>query len=108
MNDQLDNGACSDQFSTDNVAKRFRSAVGLASEDEMAAMLQVSHETLATWRTKRRGPPHIKLGKKVFYCIADFSKWVMQEVERQAYPRPPSRPRAFKPATADDKLHMNY
>jgi predicted DNA-binding transcriptional regulator AlpA len=72
-------------FSTETIAKQFRSAVGLASEQEMASMLQVSQETLATWRTKRKGPPSIKLGKRVFYCIAEFSKWVDLEVRLQAY-----------------------
>ena len=86
-----------DEYSTDNVAKKFRSAVGLASEDEMAAMLQISGETLATWRTKHKGPPFIKLGKKAFYCINSFSQWVAAEVDRQAAPRARARPRGFKP-----------
>ena len=72
---------------TDQVAAaQIRAHVGLANEDEMAAILQVSHETLATWRTKKRGPPSIKLGKKVFYLIPDFGKWVMEEVARQHNP----------------------
>ena len=101
------------EFSPDNVAKKIRSDVGLASEAEMAAILQVSEETLATWRTKRRGPPSIKLGKKVFYLIQDFGKWVMQEVERQAAPavRPPRR-RAYKaPVSIDEEqagVHIHY
>ena len=45
-----------EEFSTENVAKRFRSAVGLASEDEMAAMLQVSHETLGDMADKEKRP----------------------------------------------------
>jgi hypothetical protein len=80
-----------------SVAAQIRAHVGLANEDEMAATLQVSHETLATWRTKKRGPPSIKLGKKVFYLIPDFSKWVMEEVARQHAPLLAASPRRFTP-----------
>lgn len=66
------------------LARQLRNAIGIMSESEMAAILQVSHETLATWRTKRRGPPHVKIGKRAFYLMGDFSQWVMGEVERQA------------------------
>lgn len=80
--------------SPDLTASKIREVVGLASESEMAAILQVSEETLATWRTKRKGPPSIKLGKKVFYLVEQFGKWVMQEVERQTMPPIPRAPRA--------------
>jgi hypothetical protein len=79
MTDTHDTAPPADQVA----AAQIRNTVGLANEDEMAATLQVSHETLATWRTKKRGPPSIKLGKKVFYLIPDFGRWVMEEVERQ-------------------------
>jgi hypothetical protein len=67
-----------------NLAQQLRNAVGIMSESEMAAILQVSDETLATWRTKKKGPPHVKIGKRAFYLAGDFSKWVLEEVQRQA------------------------
>lgn len=66
------------------MAGQIRKAVGMANVMEMAAMLQVSKQTLATWRTKKRGPPYVKIGKKVFYLLSDFSTWVIEECERQA------------------------
>jgi hypothetical protein len=86
-----------------NLAQELRNVIGILSESEMAAILQVSHETLATWRTKRRGPPHVKIGKRAFYMRGDFSQWVMGEVERQAAINAPKqkqqRKRQHKPET---------
>jgi len=67
--------------------------VGLLSADEMSDVLKVSTQTLATWRCKKRGPPSIKLGKKVFYLLADFSQWMQDEVTRQREDVRASRPR---------------
>jgi hypothetical protein len=106
-----------DAYSTDNVATKFREAVGLASEDEMASILQISHETLATWRTRRKGPPFIKLGKKAFYCISSFSQWINHEVERQQALKLPRLRKRIQPAPAPTPLredekqaaqHVNY
>lgn len=66
-----------------DMAASIRAAVGIVNEEEMSATLQVSVETLTTWRTKRKGPPHIKIGKKVFYSISEFGAWVVQESARQ-------------------------
>ena len=60
-----------------------QTALGLMSTEEMSGVLQVSPQTLATWRCKKRGPPSIKLGKKVFYLIADFNRWTQSEAKRQ-------------------------
>jgi len=58
-------------------------SLGLMSTEEMSSVLQVSPQTLATWRCKRRGPPSIKLGKKVFYLIADFNRWTQEQARKQ-------------------------
>jgi predicted DNA-binding transcriptional regulator AlpA len=99
----------------DQTARQVRGTVGIVNEDEMAAILQISHETLATWRTRRRGPPSIKLGKKVFYAVADFGAWVQEELQRQRasccpqHSSPASR--RFKEVHVDDTqagLHVHY
>jgi len=68
-------------------------SLGLMSTEEMSGVLQVSPQTLATWRCKKKGPPSIKLGKKVFYLFTDFSAWTSQEAKKQqgwrAAPNPP-------------------
>jgi len=58
-------------------------SLGLMTSEEMSSVLQVSPQTLATWRCKRRGPPSIKLGKKVFYLISDFNRWTQDEATKQ-------------------------
>jgi len=58
-------------------------SLGLMTSEEMSGVLQVSPQTLATWRCKKRGPPSIKLGKKVFYLISDFNDWTRDEARRQ-------------------------
>lgn len=63
---------------------KLRAAIGMIDEDEMSTGLSVSRETLATWRTKKRGPPSVKIGKKVFYLLSSFTQWVTSEAEKQA------------------------
>jgi hypothetical protein len=58
-------------------------SLGLMSAEDVSGVLQVTHQTLATWRCKKRGPPSIKLGKKVFYLITDFNGWAQEEREKQ-------------------------
>jgi hypothetical protein len=61
----------------------------------MAEILQVSMQTLATWRCKKRGPPSFKLGKKVFYLTAEFTDWMMAQAHQQAEKATkPRKPRA--------------
>jgi len=69
----------------DTTDRKVRYAVGLITEEEMAKTLQLqSIETLATWRSQKRGPPFVKLGKKVFYTVTEFGAWVQEESKRQS------------------------
>lgn len=63
---------------------RFR--LGLLTEDELAAALGLKNaNTLATWRSAKYGPPHVKLGKSVFYLQADVDRWVnSQSIDRES------------------------
>ena len=56
-------------------------AEGIAPEDlvsdaEAAEMLRVLRATLATWRAKGKGPPYVKLGRRVFYCPVDLRRFI--------------------------------
>ena len=68
------------------------SLVGLIPASDMSAILKVSIQTLATWRCKKKGPPSIKLGKRVFYLLAEFNKWMQDEArDQRAVPSPAPR-----------------
>jgi predicted DNA-binding transcriptional regulator AlpA len=65
-------------------ALQARKAIGLLTEDEVAAMLQLtSAGTLATWRSQKTGPAPVKLGKRVFYTVASISAWINQNIVKQ-------------------------
>jgi len=73
-----------------SIATGIRAAIGLASENEMSDILQVSKQTLATWRCKKKGPPSVRLGKRVFYPVSDFNTWIgSQRAEQQDAPKRP-------------------
>lgn len=66
------------------IAMQVRAALGLLTEEDLAHILQLnSVSTLATWRSQRRGPPHVKLGKRVFYTVRDLGTWISEEGQRQ-------------------------
>ena len=46
-----------------------------------AAFLGLQPATLEIWRTRREGPPFIKVGKVVRYSMADLRQWM--EARRQ-------------------------
>lgn len=46
-----------------------------------AAFLGVKPGTLEIWRTKREGPPFLKIGKVVRYSVADLREYL--EARRQ-------------------------
>ena len=82
-------------------------AVGLLSPDQMACVMQVTAKTLATWRSKHRGPPSVKLGKRVFYLLPDFAKWVTEEARRQHDTKAPNK-RRVKMYAAAESLGVNF
>ena len=61
-----------------DTALQARKSIGLLTEDEVAAMLDINTSTLATWRSQKTGPGHIKLGKGGFYRLADINDWTMR------------------------------
>jgi hypothetical protein len=48
----------------------------LLTTDEAAAALRVSPGTLACWRSRRTGPPYVKIGGRVAYQHVDLEAYV--------------------------------
>lgn len=57
-----------------------RRELDLYTEADLMAMLGVSQATLQEWRMKGSGPRYAKLGKSIFYCKADVSTWISDNV----------------------------
>lgn len=58
------------------LARVYRANVGLMTPEELATMLGVNVEALETWRGKGTGPDYVKLGRGVFYRVADVESWI--------------------------------
>jgi hypothetical protein len=50
--------------------------MGLLTKDEVSALLQVTVATLALWRSKKKGPPYVRLGTRVFYVLEGLQNWI--------------------------------
>lgn len=57
-------------------AERLRDAFELLSPEDLARLIGVDERTLAVWRSQRRGPDYVKLGRAVFYRRADVKSWI--------------------------------
>lgn len=53
----------------------------LLTPDQVAAYLGLSAETLAQWRSQRRGPRYVKVARQVVrYRGEDVDKWVLEQM----------------------------
>lgn len=58
---------------------------GFLSRAELAQELGVSPGTLTDWQTQRRGPPFVKMGRRVLYRREAVRRWLReQEVSHRA------------------------
>jgi hypothetical protein len=48
----------------------------LLTEADLATVLEVEARTVQAWRAEGRGPDFVKLGKSVFYRVADVRDWI--------------------------------
>jgi excisionase family DNA binding protein len=48
----------------------------LLTTKEVADMTGLSRETLAQWRSQRRGIPYLKIGRAVRYALADVQAYL--------------------------------
>jgi predicted DNA-binding transcriptional regulator AlpA len=51
----------------------------LLNAEAVADMLGVSTKTLSRWARTRKGPPRVKIGRKVLYRCASVSTWLVQQ-----------------------------
>lgn len=49
---------------------------GRLTRRDAARFLGVAERTLANWRSLRRGPPQLKVGRRVFYRLADLEFFI--------------------------------
>jgi excisionase family DNA binding protein len=57
------------QFFPDPIGK-------LLTADQVAGLTGISKETLAQWRSQKRGIPYLKIGRVVRYDPADVQKYL--------------------------------
>lgn len=48
----------------------------LLTEGAAANLLSVSRRTLEAWRRQRRGPPWVRLGRRVRYRLEDLQRYL--------------------------------
>jgi excisionase family DNA binding protein len=51
-------------------------ACKLLTASDAAALTGLSEETLAQWRSQRRGIPYLKIGRSVRYALADVQAYL--------------------------------
>jgi hypothetical protein len=61
---------------TDEHATQLRTGFSLLSPADLAALLALDERTLAVWRSQKRGPDFVKLGRAVFYRREDVATWI--------------------------------
>ena len=57
---------------------------GLLTEEEAAAILQLSKTTLRRLRLEGSGPPHVEIGRQTRYRQAIVQGWLAGEAQRSS------------------------
>lgn len=55
---------------------------GVLYERDAARLLSVSMRTLQAWRSRRCGPPFVRLGRAVRYPRAQLIEWIQSKIDR--------------------------
>lgn len=53
---------------------------GLLSEEDAGQYLDLAPETLRNWRSQRRGPRFVRLGRRVGYRVEDLQAWAEERL----------------------------
>jgi hypothetical protein len=53
--------------------------VELLSEADTATLLSVKVQTLRVWAVQRKGPPRVKVGRRVFYRPGAVQGWLARQ-----------------------------
>jgi hypothetical protein len=48
---------------------------------DLARRWAVSEQTLANWRWRKKGPPHLKIGGRILYRLADVEQYEAQHLQ---------------------------
>jgi hypothetical protein len=48
----------------------------LISPTELSGTTGIAEKTLANWRVERKGPPYLKIGRRVYYNRASLARWL--------------------------------
>jgi len=56
----------------------------LLSPGDVYDRTRIAKQTLANWRTKRTGPPYVKVGRLVRYPEDTFNAWLEEHTTSQA------------------------
>lgn len=57
-------------------AESLRDNFKLLSPADLSALIRVDERTLAVWRSQKRGPDFVKLGRAVLYRQTDVNAWI--------------------------------
>ena len=55
---------------------------GYMTIEELAAELDMAVITLATWRMRQKGPPYVKVGRKILCSRSTVEDWIASQVRR--------------------------
>lgn len=56
----------------------------LLTEADVAATLRISVRTLRRWHSLRKGPPRVKIGRKIHYRRNTVQRWIESSETRDA------------------------
>ena len=61
---------------TGSKQNRSHSFLNFVTTKQLSVILSVPIGTLSYWRTKKRGPRYVKVGRHVRYDLSDISIWL--------------------------------
>jgi hypothetical protein len=53
---------------------------GYMTAEELAAELDMAVITLTLWRMRQKGPPYVKVGRKILYSRTTVKDWIASQV----------------------------
>jgi hypothetical protein len=53
---------------------------GYMTIEELGAELDRAVITLATWRMRKKGPPYVKVGRRILYSRTTMKEWIASQV----------------------------
>lgn len=59
----------------------------LLTFEELAAELNVTPRTIQRWHARRKGPPRIRMGGRIYFRAGAVRAWILEQ--EQAEPRSP-------------------